>query len=129
MIKKHIAELIFWIHVILFTVWFSLFFVPGSIWPKRVVIHFWYITIFVLSELIMGLVLMKKMKKFRIVCPLTSLMQYLRGYDYGDPSNYDHSFVREFASRFKIKIPYGVVGFFIFLSLGVVVIQYYLYLI
>lgn len=121
--KKVISYVIFWIHVAIFITWVGLFFVPTSIWPGRVLFHFWFISLFVLSQLITGAVLMKRMHKFRIVCPLTSLMQYLRGYEFDNPKNYDHSFVREFARKFKIKIPYGVVGLFIFLSLWIVILQ------
>jgi hypothetical protein len=126
--KKILAEIIFWMHFVIFVVWFSLFFVPASIWPKRVVFHFWYIVIFFLSQLITGFLLMKRMHKFRIVCPCTTLMQFIRGYKLGDPKNYDHSFVREFAARLRIKIPYGFIGFLIFVTLGIIIYQYVLYL-
>ncbi len=123
--RKEFAEIIFWLHLVILIVWFALFFVPTSIWPGRIVFHFWYVALFVLSELITGAIFMKGMHKFRIVCPLTALMQYLRGYKINDPLNYDHSFVREFAERLNIKIPYGVVGFFIFLSLAIIIFQYF----
>lgn len=128
MSKKALTEVIFWLHLALFIVWYALFFIPSSLWPQRVVFHFWYIALQVLSEVITGLMLMPKMKKFRIVCPLTTLMQSLRGFKPSDPRNYDHSFVREFAKRVGIRIPYGFVGALIFLSLAVVTLQYVLYL-
>ena len=38
---------------------------------------------------------MPVMLKYRIVCPLTTWMQHVRGYKISDPKNFDHSFVRE----------------------------------
>lgn len=126
--KKIAAEFLFWMHLVLFIVWYALFFVPTSIWPARPAFHFWYIFVQVASELVTGWILMPKMKKFRIVCPLTTIMQNLRGYKFSDPKNFDHSFVREFARRIGVKLPYGLVGALIFASLALVSVQYYLYL-
>jgi hypothetical protein len=127
--NKLFAEIIFWLHLVIFLVWIGLFFVPYSVWQTRVVFHFWYVATLIASQLIMGLILRGKMHKFRIVCPLTSLMQWLRGYAFGDAQNYDHSFVREFAERLKIRIRYGVVGFLIFLSFGILIYQYIVYVV
>ena len=128
MSRKILTETLFWTHLVIFIVWFALFFIPTSIWTERVVFHFWLIVLSVFSQLVMGLILIQYMHKYRIVCPLTSAMQILRGYKLNDPRNYNHSFVRELAARLKIHIPYGMVGFFIFLSLGVIIYQYILYL-
>ncbi len=76
------------------------------------------------GELLIGLLLMPVMLKYRIVCPLTTWMQLARGYKIGDPKNFDHSFVRELFQRLRVKIPYGYVGALIFISWGVVIIQY-----
>ena len=118
------AETLFWMHVVIFIGWFGLFWIPLSIWPGRVVFHFWYITFAVGSELLTGLLLMPVMLKYRIVCPLTTWMQHVRGYKISDPKNFDHSFVRELFQRFRVKIPYGFVGALIFISWGGVIIQY-----
>jgi hypothetical protein len=121
---SRLAEGIFWLHAIIFVVWIGLFFVPVSFWPQRIHVHFWYVLIMVMSEIVMGLLLMKHMHKFRIVCPLTALMQYIRGYSLTDPKNYDHSFVREFAERFHLSLPKGFVGGLIFTSLGLIILEY-----
>ena len=89
------GKTLFWMHVFIFIVWFGLFWIPLSIWPGRVVFHFWYITVAVASELLTGLLLMPVMLKYRIVCPLRTWMQHVRGYKISDPKNFDHSFVRE----------------------------------
>lgn len=127
MTRKFLTETIFWIHFVIFGVWVALFFVPSSVWPKRIIFHFWYVLIIILSELITGLILMKQIHKFRIICPLTTIMQTLHGYGLDNPKNYDHSFIREFAERLNIRIPYGFIGFLIFLSLGIIIFQYILF--
>lgn len=48
----------------------------------------------------------------------------MRGVSWREPANYDHSFVRELAERFGLRLPPGLVGMFIFVSLGVVILQY-----
>ena len=123
------AETLFWMHVVIFIGWFGLFWIPLSIWPGRVVFHFWYITFAVASEFLTGLLLMPVMLKYRIVCPLTTWMQYVRGYKISDPKNFEHSFVRELFQRLRVRIHYGYVGALIFISWGWVIIQYLQYLV
>jgi len=122
-----LSDVLFDVHIIIFLVWFGLFLIPASLWPGRLAFHFWYVGIMVVSQIITGLILMKKMKKFRIVCPLTSLMQYSRGYTFSDKKNYDHSFVREFLHRYGLRIPRGTIGVLIFLSLALLIWQYVIY--
>ena len=119
------GEILFWMHVVIFIAWFGLFLIPLSIWPGRIAFHFWYITFALTGELLMGLLLMPVMLKYRIVCPLTTWMQLVRGYKISDPRNFDHSFVRELFQRLRINIPYGYIGALIFISWGVVIIQYF----
>jgi hypothetical protein len=69
---------------------------------------------------------MPVMRKYRIVCPLTTWMQLAGGYRISDPNNFDHSFVRELFQRLRVKIPYGYVGSLIFISWSVVVIEYFM---
>jgi hypothetical protein len=68
----------FWMHVVIFIVWFGLFLIPLPIWPGRVGFHFWYITFGGAGELLTGLLLMPVMLKYRIVCPLTDDMDATR---------------------------------------------------
>ena len=121
---KLISEFLFWLHLIIFIGWFVPFAIPLSTWPARITFHFWYIAIQVASQLLTGLLMMKNMKKFRIVCPLTTIMQKIRGFDYGNKLNFDHSFVREFAKRLRIRIPYGWVAVLIYATFVVVALQY-----
>lgn len=124
--RRMVAEVLFWLHAVIFSVWILLFFVPLSLWSGRVVFHLCYLVAMVASELVTGFILMPVMGKYRIVCPLTTFMQQVRGVSYRDPGNYDHSFVREFAQRMGIRVPYGLVAVFIFISLAAVIVQYLL---
>ncbi len=121
--RKFITEFLFWMHAVIMAVLVLLFFIPQSLWSGKIFFHLCYISAVVASEIIMGLILSPVMGKFRIVCPLTTVMQQMRGVSYKSPDNYNHSFVREFARRFNIKIPYGFVGALIFLSLAIVLWQ------
>lgn len=123
-VKRIIFNTIYLIHLILVILWFGLFLVPTSFWPDRVVFHFWFIFIFMLLQVGWGFILIPYMKKYRIVCPLTTLMQYIRGYQITDKNNFNHSFIREFLSSIKIKVPYGFVGTINFLSLVFITIEY-----
>ncbi len=77
--------------------------------------------------MVWGVVLIPYMKKYRLVCPLTTLMQFLRGYPVADKRNFDHSFIGEFLAHFKIKAPYGSIGLINYLSLILITIQYLLF--
>lgn len=124
--KKTIINLLYFFHLVIVIVWFGLFFVPKSLWPGRVIFHFWFIFIFMLIQMGWGAAMTPYMKKYRIVCPITTLMQYLRGYPIDEKRNFDHSFIREFLTFLKIKAPYGSIGLVNYLSLCLVAIQYLL---
>jgi hypothetical protein len=125
--RRLIGEVLFWLHAVIFLVWLLLFLVPQSLWSNRVEFHLCYVASMVAAELLTGLVLRPFMSRFRIVCPLTTLMQQVRGVSYRNPANYNHSFVREFAERFNLHLPYGLVGALIFISLGILLAQFFLW--
>ena len=118
-------EVLFWMHGIIFIGWFIPFFIPLSTWPQRIQFHFWYTVVQIVSQFLMGFILMPKMKKFRIVCPLTTWMQKIRGFNSSDKLNFDHSFVREFAKRFNLKLPYGSVAVIIYITFFIVALQFF----
>lgn len=69
-----VAEALFWLHAVIFSMWVLLFFVPRAVWSGRVTFHLYYLVVMVVSEVAAGLALTPTMGKFRIVCPLTTLM-------------------------------------------------------
>ena len=122
--KKVFSEIMYWTHVLIFAFIVIPFFIPLSLWHSRPVFHFWYVLIIVGIEIITGLVMYSVMKRIRIVCPLTTWMQTLRGFKVHDKKNWDHSFVREFFERLGLKLPYGASGAINFISLLLVIIIY-----
>ncbi len=119
-----LISLIFYVHLILVLIWFGLFFVPASFWPKIIEFHFWYITIILISQLIWGIVLYPKIKQITFICPFTTLMQSLRGYPLTDKKNYNHSFIAELFSKLKIKMSFSLVNVILLLSYGIVSVQF-----
>ncbi|MBW2999559.1 hypothetical protein KY339_02700, partial [Candidatus Woesearchaeota archaeon] len=102
-------------------IFFVLFFVPKSLWAGKVVFHFWYIVVVVVAQLLWALLIWRKVD---IICPLTTWMQYLRGYKIKSDENYDHSFTSEFFQRLRLNINHAVVKIIIFICLFIVIIQY-----
>jgi hypothetical protein len=124
MIKKKLSELVFWLHLPIVITWFGLFAVPRSIWSGRITFHFWFIVILLLVQFIWGFILRRKMD---MICPLTTLMQYWRGYSCKNKKNYGHSFIAELSNKIKIKIHYKGVNIVLLITLVIVFIQYFFF--
>lgn len=69
--------------------------VPEHWWPNKIAFHFYLSFAIVLHQFFWGVTIMPWTGKFRMVCILTTLMQFLRGENIADPKNYDHSFLKE----------------------------------
>jgi len=121
---KMLTTFLFVLHAIVFIVWFGLFFIPLTVWPARPAFHFWFVFGVFASELATGGLMTKKVGKFNLICPLTTAMQLSRGYSLQDPTNFDHSFVREVFTKAGIKIPKGWIASVIILTFLVVTIIY-----
>ncbi len=126
-IRTTAAEAFFWLHFALVGVWFGLFLVPASLWAGKVSFHFWFIIIAVVLQFGWGFLLMPVTKKYRMVCPLTTLMQLLRGYPVADARNNNHSCIKEFSERIGKPVPKKAVTISTFASLGAVTIQYFFF--
>ncbi len=122
--KKLLIELIFWLHFPIVALWFGLFFVPLSLWPGRVIIHFWYIVIIMALQLMWGIIAFHQLD---IICPLTTIMQSLRGYPKAHPQNYGHSFIAELLWRLGIPLSYRAINVLLLVTLVIVVVQYLLF--
>lgn len=122
--KLILANILFWIHFIIGSIWLGLFLVPSSVWPDKITFHL-YLTIFIVGhQFIWGLFLMPWTKKFRMVCILTTPMQLLRGQKISDPKNYNHSFFKEVVGKGGIKIPHLVSTLITFCALSLVIYQF-----
>ena len=120
-IKKILDELVFWLHLPIVLVLFGLFFVPKAVWSGKVVFHFWYFMGITAVQFIWAV---GAFKRLDIICPLTTLLQWLRGYSLKSKKNYGHSFIAELLERLKIRVSYGWVNGLLLVSLVVVVVQY-----
>ena len=119
---KLLIEIIFWLHLPIVILWFGLFIVPKSIFPFRVIFHFWYIAGIMLIQLIWSLIIFRKLD---IICPLTTWMQSLRGFPLKDKNNFNHSFIAELLQRLKLDVDSKFVSILLIITLIIVSIQYF----
>ena len=105
--------------------WFGLFLVPQSIWAGVVSFHFWYIVTILLVQLLWGLTFYSTIKRVDIICPVTTLMQWMRGYSRRSEKNYGHSFIAEFCNMFGFRVHYGGVNVALLITLGLIVVRYF----
>jgi hypothetical protein len=107
-IRLFLANVLFWLHFIIGSVWFGLFLVPSSVWSDKITFHFYLTIIIVAHQFLWGLIIMPYTRKFRMVCILTTPMQLLRGQKISDPKNYDHSWFKELFGKKGIQIPHAI---------------------
>ena len=113
-----------WIaHIVFFLLYVVPFFIPQKKFKKKLEFQFFYMLTIVLSNFLWGFLFLSKVGKYIFSCPVTTLMQYLRGYSLTDPLNYTHSFVAEFLQLFSLP-PFPVKPVMLLLFL-IVAIQYY----
>lgn len=96
-------KIIFHLHLILVVLPLILFLVPLSWWSGRAAFQFWYMVAIFSIELLWGLLLYPKIKKLSLICPLTSVMQYNKGYFLEDVRNHGHSFIGELLEKLGIQ--------------------------
>lgn len=123
-LKNALIETIFWIHLIILIIWFGLFLFPSSVWPNKIPFHFWFIAVITIIQFLWGLTFFKYTKKIDIICPLTSWMQYLRGFPLKSKENLKHSFIAEILKRLKINVSYKFVSYLLLVTFFVVSLQY-----
>lgn len=123
--KKWWIEIVFWIHLPIVILWFGLFAIPLSLWPSRITFHFWFIISIMVVQYLWGFSIYPQTKKIDNICPLTSLMQFLRGYPLNNKKNYEHSFIAELFERLNIRISYKAVSYLLLITLAIVAIQYF----
>lgn len=119
--KKLLIEMIFWLHFPIVALWFGLFVVPLSLWPQRITVHFWYIAGIMVIQLLWSVIVFRKLD---IICPLTTVMQSLRGYPLKHPQNDGHSFIAELLERLGVPLSYRAVNILLVVTLILVTVQY-----
>jgi len=123
--KNFLIDAVFWLHLPIVIIWFGVFFIPLSLWPERIKFHFWFISITLIVQLLWGAMLYSKIKRIDFICPLTTLMQSLRGYPVESKKNFNHSFIAELLERLGIKISFFWVDVLLLISFIIVSIQYF----
>jgi len=114
-------KILYWLHLPIVVAWFGLFFVPTSIWPGKITFHFWYIVGIMFGQFLWSVIVFRKAD---IICPLTTWMQYLRGYKLKDKKNYNHSYIAELANKIHFPITYKGINVTLLSTLILVIIQY-----
>lgn len=122
--KNHIANLIFGMHFFIVALWCGLLLVPTSWWPERISFHFYFSLLIVVHQFIWGFLITPWTGKYRMVCILTTINQFLKGQKISDPENYDYSFAQNFLERTGITISHRRITIFTFIILTIVSIQY-----
>ena len=102
--RKVVSEITLWLHLLIVLILFLMFFIPTSIWPERPLVHFYVMALIILSDLIFGVIYYMYKNYFTLVCPLTLIMQRIRGYKFSDEKNYKYSFVKEVGGRLGFKV-------------------------
>lgn len=119
--NRLLATILFWLHLPIVVLWFGLFLVPKSIWAVKVSFHFWFIAGIMFIQLLWGIYLTKKID---IICPLTTWMQYLRGYPRDSKKNYQHSYISELLQKLRIPVYYKGINILLLITLVLVTVQY-----
>ncbi len=122
--RRFLIEFIYWAHLVVIIIWFGLFFIPSCLWPGRVPFHFWFIMIITGIQFVWGLFMFPYSKKIDIICPLTTVMQRLRGFPVTSRKNLGHSYITEILRRFNIKLSYKAVNIILLSTIIIVSIQY-----
>jgi hypothetical protein len=120
-----LSEVLFYLHIPLFMFWLLPFFIPVSLWPSRVPIHTVYIVFLYVLQHAFGAWYYPKTKRFTSLCPVTLLMQHLRGHGWYDKETYQHSFVAEFLNRCGIPSSKGQVNTLSHVTFVLVLLQYF----
>ena len=122
--KEWLISFIYWIHLPFVLIWIGLFFVPSSAWSYKISFHFWYALSLTIIQFLWGMYIFLFTKKIGIICPLTSLMQYLRGYHFRSPKNYSHTYISEVSNRLHIKISDKAVNILTLATFGIIILQF-----
>jgi hypothetical protein len=119
-----LIESIYWLHLIIIILWFGLFFIPSCLWPGKTAFHFWFIMIITGVQFLWGLFMMPYTRRIGIICPLTTVMQKLRGFPIISMENLGHSYIVEILKRFNIKLSHKVIDIILLITIVIVSIQY-----
>ena len=117
-------RLLWALHLMIVLMLVALFLVPKSLVPNIAAIQLYYTIWVAASQAFWGVMMIRIKKKFSIVCPLTTMMQYLRGYSPLDERNYNHSFIAEVMDHYNVKVQNKTINTLMYVTLGLVVVRF-----
>ena len=121
-----VIRALWWSHLVVVILLYVLFFIPESIVPQIASIHLYYMLWIALAQAFWGIIMTKFRGAFALVCPMTTLMQYLRGYPPSDSRNHSHSFVVEFMKHLGAEWNFKLINNIMIVTIIAVVIRYVL---
>jgi len=122
-----LAKTIFLFHSAIVLFWLSLLFIPTSWWPNKITFHFYFTLFIIFHQLLWGFLIFPWTKRYRLVCFLTTLTQFLRGEEISDEKNYNHCFAKEFFGKAGMNISHQFVTRFTLIILIITAIQYHFF--
>ncbi len=117
-------KMLWWSHLLVVLGLYVLFFIPKSIVPLIATIHLYYMLWVALSQGFWGIIMMKFRGNFALVCPMTTLMQHLRGYPPTDARNHSHSYVVEVMEHFDVKWKFSTINYMMLVTMVLVIVRF-----
>ena len=105
-----IIKLLWWSHLAVVIGLYILFFIRKKLIQEISTINLYYMLWVALSQAFWGIFMIKHRGSFALVCPMTTLMQYLRGYPVNDEKNHGHSYVVEFMDYLGVKWDFALIN-------------------
>ncbi len=119
--KEFWIKVLYIIHIPITVFWFGLFLIPTYFWADRMLFQFWYAIGLVSIQYLWGILVFRK---FSSICPVTTMMQLLRGYDLNDERNYKHGFIAEFIQDLNLPLKPKHTDYLLKTTFVVIVLQY-----
>lgn len=124
--RVFIINTLFWLHFLIVFIWIGLLFVPLSLWPDKILFHFYLTVVIVGHQVVWGAIIYPFTKELRMVCILTTFMQLARGEKISSRSNYQHSFIAGFLRKAGIKDANRMASILTLVLAAIVLTQYFL---
>jgi len=122
MMHNYKTRIIWSIHLLFVLFAVGMFFIPKTIWPQKVEIHFFIVWGMLLSQVLAGLYYLPIVGKFYFACPLNNLEDHYGGRDIHE--HLGRSSIGEFCKKY-LGLPYEL-GTIITLAILIgVTLQYF----
>ena len=71
------ADIVWYFHFAVVIIAVELFFIPLSIMPNRIELHFYFLWSVIALQILFGLIYLPITKRFQFVCPLTAIEKHI----------------------------------------------------